>query len=81
MSTECYFLDKFEHVHVYQDGKVCMPTLDSKSWDPRISIVELARVLINMIHSDPKPENQANDEMAKLLIEYNKLKDSKPADW
>ena len=53
IAPECFFLDKFEHVHVYQDGKVCMPMLDSKSWDPRISIVELSRILINMIHSDP----------------------------
>ena len=60
-APECYFVDKFDHVHVYPDGKVCMPMLDSKSWDPRISIVELARILINMIHSDPKDSNWAND--------------------
>lgn len=61
-------MDKFEHVHVYTDGKICLPMLDSKSWDPRVSIVDLSKVIINMLHSDPKPDNKANNKMAELYL-------------
>lgn len=74
VAPECYFLDKFEHVHVYEDGKVCMPMLDSKSWDPRISIIELSRALIAMVHSEPKTNNKANQKMADLYDKHEKAK-------
>ncbi len=41
-------------------------------------------MLINMIHSEPKPADKANDTMAKYYIDYdNKKKDAKlkNLDW
>jgi ubiquitin-protein ligase len=74
VAPECHFQHKFEHVYVYDDGKVCMPMLHNKSWDPLVSMVDLAKLLVNMIHSKPNPKNKANVRMAKMYENYKRMK-------
>ena len=69
---ECKFLHEFSHFHVFPGGSICLPLLKANGWSSNKTMIELALSIINMVHSDPKVGDEANQQMAKL---YEKSKE------
>lgn len=69
---DCKFLHDFTHFHVFPGGSICLPLLKSSGWAVNKTMIELSLSIINMVHSDPKVGDEANQTLAKL---YAKSKD------
>lgn len=58
----------FKHIHVYSDGKVCMPLLSALSWDPSTEIYVVLVKLEELIHNEPNPASPANIDLLDMYL-------------
>ena len=65
---ECRFLHDFKHFHVYPGGTICLSLLKDQGWSSNKTLLELAHSIINMVHSDPKADDKANNEMLEIYL-------------
>jgi len=52
--------EKFQHVHVYGDGKLCLDLIDAKVFRADVSFIAIAEAIYNVIHAPPNPLSPAN---------------------
>jgi len=69
---DCKFQHDFNHFHVFPGGNICLPLLKNAGWSSNKTMIELALSIINMVHSDPKVGDEANQTLAKM---YQKSKE------
>lgn len=63
------FQKNFKHVHVYDDGEICLGMLNfrtGKGWVKSYGVVEVVKAVEELIHGEPRIESPANSNMAKL---------------
>lgn len=63
---DCRFRHGFQHYHVYQTGAICLYLLKNGGWNANKSLIELAKTIVNMIHSDPVIHDHADNTMKDL---------------
>lgn len=68
---ECKFLHGFQHYHVFQNGSICLFLLKNGGWNAKVHLKELAITLVNMIHSDPVPNDHADNKMKDIFAKNN----------
>jgi len=52
--------DRFQHVHVYGDGKLCLDLIDAKVFRADINFVQIAEAIYNIVYRDPNINSPAN---------------------
>jgi len=52
--------DRFNHIHVYGDGKLCLDLIDPKVFRADVSFIQIAEAIYNIIHGIPNTSSPAN---------------------
>jgi len=52
--------DRFNHVHVYGDGRLCLDLIDAKVFRADVSFIAIAEAIYNIIHAPPNISSPAN---------------------
>lgn len=58
--------DRFQHVHVYGDGKLCLDLIDAKVFRSDVNFVQIAEAIYNIVHRDPNINSPANLAMNEI---------------
>lgn len=72
-SPKIYFPKGFQHIHVYEDGEICLPLLNENNWSSQYDMIYVLNSIEEMIHGAPRIYSPANN---KLLEVYLKNRDT-----
>ncbi len=69
LPPKVFFPKGFKHVHVYENGEICLGMLNfrtGKGWIKSFGVIEVVKAVEELIHAEPRVESPANREMAEL---------------
>ena len=62
------FPKEFQHIHVYEDGEICLPLLTEKNWSSQYNFIYIINSIEDLIHNEPKITSPANSKLLDIYL-------------
>ena len=62
------FPQDFQHIHVYEDGMICLPLLSENNWKSQYDLIYILNSIENLIHNSPKINSPANQKLLEIYM-------------